>query len=595
MRSIGDRKGCKGWVSHSLAFVATMLVAGLQFFFSPAWAGYELPPGERITNLPHIPRSMPNKESYEIYDPVIGRNFDIKNFWMRADLRVRPEWRTNVCFGGGAPAAGVCNGFSTAGTPATNAGRTANDFYVQQWVRLGIGYDLSPDVNFYFELIDSATWGGNGNPNNAGNAGDPLQHNCGVSAGNTQANCRLGVRAAYVLVRNMFDIQGLSMKAGRQYVIFGNHSLFGHFDWANTGYSHDGIMFQYATKAFESHLGWFRNSETDLTQGTAVGSGAANIAGCNQGTPGAACTAAQRAGGTDAAADADMFIFYNQIKNIPGIVFEPYYVLYMNQLAETVNAAQGLGTAKHSGQIRHMIGQRTELRKGGWDAILETAWQFGRMADGLCNGATCFAGQVPDNNRNLTINAWALRSWLGYTWYDHKWKPRLAFNVDYASGDGNANCAGGAAGGGGTPSASTVMTCKTANTFENFFPTNHIHMAYADVQAWKNMFNPQVNFQARPTERDHVEIWYMNMNLASARDNWYRAGQGPYVFSRSDNTKTHVGDEIDFTWTRMFADGNVALQATYGHIWTGGYMTNNLSGVNVSDQSWGFVQLWMNF
>src|SRR5881296_2436157 len=43
MRSIGDRKGCKGWVSHSLAFVATMLVAGLQFLFSPAWAGYELP------------------------------------------------------------------------------------------------------------------------------------------------------------------------------------------------------------------------------------------------------------------------------------------------------------------------------------------------------------------------------------------------------------------------------------------------------------------------------------------------------------------------------------------------------------------------
>ena len=74
MRSIGDRKGCKGWVSHSLAFVATMLVAGLQFLFSPAWAGYELPPGERITNLPHIPRSMPNKESYESYDPVIGRS-----------------------------------------------------------------------------------------------------------------------------------------------------------------------------------------------------------------------------------------------------------------------------------------------------------------------------------------------------------------------------------------------------------------------------------------------------------------------------------------------------------------------------------------
>ena len=132
-------------------------------------------------------------------------------------------------------------------------------FSVQQWVRLGIGYDLSPDVNFYFEIIDSATWGGNGNPNNAGNGGDPLNNNCGVSVTNAQANCRLGVRAAYMLIRNLGDVQGLSMKAGRQYIIFGNHSLFGHFDWANTGYSHDGIMFNYsASKHFESWLGWFR-------------------------------------------------------------------------------------------------------------------------------------------------------------------------------------------------------------------------------------------------------------------------------------------------------------------------------------------------
>ena len=47
----------------------------------------------------------------------------------------------------------------------------------------------------------------------------------------------------------------------------------------------------------------------------------------------------------------------------------------------------------------------------------------------------------------------------------------------------------------------------------------------------------------------------------------------------------------------MFADGNVALQATYAHIFAGGYLTNNLNTgtSSPSDQSWGFVQLWMNF
>jgi hypothetical protein len=564
-----------GLISHSLTLAAAMLVAGLQLLVSPVFAGYELPPGERITNLPHIPRSMPQKEAYESYDPVIGRNFDLKNFWMRADLRVRPEFRNNVCFGGGAPVAGACNTIAGArvNAPANAASgqtKTANDFYVQQWVRLGLGYDLSPDVNFYMEIIDSATWGGNGNPNNAGNGGDPLNHACGSNSGvafgaTNTANCRLGVRAAYVLVRNLGGVQGLSMKAGRQYVIFGNHSLFGHFDWANTGYSHDGIMFQYATKAFESHLGWFRNSETDLPQGAAVGSGAGNIAGGPAG--------GGPANGTpDGNRDADLFIFYNQFKSIPGILFEPYYVLYLNNLHETANTAQGMGTPKKSNQIRHMIGQRTELRKGNVDFILETAWQFGKMADGLGG----------ENTRNVNINAWGLRTWLGYTVYSSKLKPRFAANLDWASGDGDANCA-------------TAATCASAGgTFENFFPTNHIHMAYADVQAWKNMFAPQLNFQMRPSARDHFEIWYMNMNLANARDNWYRAAQGPYIFTRNDNTKKHVGDEIDFSWTRMFADGKVAFQATYGHIFTGGYMTHNMPQ-GPSQQSWGFVQLWMNF
>ena len=58
-----------------------------------------------------------------------------------------------------------------------NAGTKANDAYVQQWVRLGLGYDLSPDVNFYMEIIDAAVWGGNGNQLNAGNGGDRLNHN----------------------------------------------------------------------------------------------------------------------------------------------------------------------------------------------------------------------------------------------------------------------------------------------------------------------------------------------------------------------------------------------------------------------------------
>jgi hypothetical protein len=441
------------------------MTAGLSLTGAPVQAAFELPEGEKITNLPAIPRAIPQKEAYELYDPKIGKNFDLKNFWMRADLRVRPEMRNGVCFGGVAPVGGACNSNAAVGAAAgvrtAGQGKAANDFFVQQWVRLGIGYDISPDVNFYMEIIDSATWGGNGVQTNAGNGGDPLNHNCAQNAGGN-GNCRLGVRAAYMLIRNFAGVQGLSVKAGRQYVIFGNHSLFGHFDWANTGYSHDGIMLQYSTKAWDSYFGWFRNSESDIIQAAPVGSLAGDVAGT---------------GNQDGGRDADMFIFYNQIKSVPGFLIEPFYVYYKNNYASADNAAQGLGTAKHSNQTRHMVGNRIEMRKGNFDAINELAWQFGQMGDTGTGGLA--AGCNASNNKCIHINAWATRNWIGYTHYQSSWKPRVAFNFDYASGDGRANC-NVAAGG----------QCKTANTFENFFPTNHIHMGYMDVQARKNMLSP---------------------------------------------------------------------------------------------------------
>src|SRR5919107_6151171 len=124
---MGSIQGRTGWFRHSIAFAAAAIVAGFQLFSSPGFAAYELPPGERITNLPAIPRNMPQKEAYENYDPVIGRNFDIKNFWIRGDMRVRPEWRNGVCFGGAVQAGGGCN----AAVGQTGSGAGANNSFVQ--------------------------------------------------------------------------------------------------------------------------------------------------------------------------------------------------------------------------------------------------------------------------------------------------------------------------------------------------------------------------------------------------------------------------------------------------------------------------------
>ena len=301
-------------------FLTAMTAAvGLFIFCGPAESAFELPEGEKITNPIVIGRGIPQKEAYEPFDPKIGRNFDLRNIWMRADLRVRPEYRNNVCFGGGIGAAGECN---AAGIAPNSLTGKANDQFVQQMTRLGIGYDLSSDVNFYLEFIDSRTWGGNGTPvgaGGAGNNGDPIIHTCGSTPSQGgRPVCSLGIRAGYMLIRNFAGIQGLGLKAGRQYIVFGDQSLFGHFDWANTGFSFDGVMVQHSHSIMDTHAGWFRTAETDLLQGAPLGSGNPNIGGTGQ--------------ARNAAGDADLFIFYNQIKTVPGFLIEPFYVYYKNNL-----------------------------------------------------------------------------------------------------------------------------------------------------------------------------------------------------------------------------------------------------------------------
>jgi len=562
-----------GWAGIATFFSAAAMAAGMSFVTAPAQAAFELPEGEKITNVPAIPRAIPQKEAYELYDPKIGKNFDLKNFWVRADLRVRPEMRTGVCFGGGGNAAatgGACNTFNNN----ANTGKAANDQYVQQMTRLGIGYDLSPDVNFYMELIQSSVWGANGTPGSTGGNIDALNHNGGSSCGaNNNGNCGvLGVRAAYMLIRNFAGIQGFSVKAGRQYVVFGNHSLFGHFDWANTGFSHDGIMLQYSTKAFESYFGWFRTSEGDIAQGSPTGNTGTNA--INGGTGG-------NPGQQGASSDGNMVIFYNQIKSLPGFLVEPYYILYSNGAPSGALAAQTLGTPKSQNQTRHSVGNRIEMRKGNFDAINELVYQWGAMG-GSPTGSNANSAAV-GNQKDIHINAFATRNWIGYTHYQSAWKPRLAFNFDYATGDGRANCT----------LAGSVTGCKTGNTFENLFPTNHIHMGYMDVQAWKNMMSPSINFQARPTKDDHIEIWGTSLNLANKADNWYRGSQGVYVFSKAGNTHSHIGDELDLAWTHMFMDGKLAFQTAWGYLWSGGYIQQNLN--TSTNQQWAYAQLWINF
>ncbi|HKO30809.1 MAG TPA: hypothetical protein VJU54_06700, partial [Nitrospiraceae bacterium] len=141
------------WTGLSACFGAAVVAIGMSSVTTPAQAAFELPAGEKITHAAVVARAIPDKEAYELYDPKIGKNFDISKFWIRADLRVRYEFRNNTCFGSAmvtsaaAPVGNAaCNTPNSGTTPNGQAGK-ANESFALQKTRLGFGYDISPDVN----------------------------------------------------------------------------------------------------------------------------------------------------------------------------------------------------------------------------------------------------------------------------------------------------------------------------------------------------------------------------------------------------------------------------------------------------------------
>ena len=187
--------------------------------------------------VPAVPRAIPDLIPYHRFDPPTSATlFDISKLTISGDLRVRPEFRTNWKFG---------RPYYLDGAVID---QKSNSFFVQQWVRLGFNYSISPDVTFFFQPQYSKNWGVN---------------NVGTDANGTGGT--LFARQAFMLVRN-FLVPNLTVKAGRQLVVWGNHRMMGHFDWNNVGWSHDGLTAELKLDNTATlQVGWLRAAESNCS------------------------------------------------------------------------------------------------------------------------------------------------------------------------------------------------------------------------------------------------------------------------------------------------------------------------------------------
>ena len=485
--------------------LAAVLLAGVTA--APVMAEKTTPATGKNSAVPAVPRAIPDLLPYHKFDPPKSKLFDMSKLTISGDLRVRPEFRNNNNFG--APGA-------------------SNSFFVQQWTRLGLNYSISPDVTFFFQPQYSKNWGSLGGPADA------------VSSGGT-----IFARQTFMLVRN-FLVPNLTIKAGRQLVVWGNHRMFGHFDWNNVGWAHDGLTANYKlSKTTTLQVGWLRTNETNCSSAISGG-----------------CVG----GSSSNAMDDGNVVYVRAPMKVAGVVLEPTYIWHDG------GTAGAMGAPRPGNQDRHTLGGRAVKKFAAGsarvDLTVEGYYQFGEIGAGGVDSTTA---------KTMDIEAYAFHIDGGVT-LPVPMQPRLSAEFNTASG----NKAGD----------------NKWRSFDQLYPTNHIHFGYMDRMSWKNMNHLAFGLQLRPNKDSHFEVTGHLLSKQESADNWYWAAQtanAPIQMAANHGGSTDLGEEIDVVYTHFFTPGNHVAWQIGGGVFIPGQAIDNAVGGNASEQTWGYTQLWVNF
>ncbi|MEW6325885.1 MAG: alginate export family protein, partial [Nitrospirota bacterium] len=328
----------------------------------------------------------------------------------------------------------------------------------------------------------------------------------------------LDLHQGHLTVKNLFDV--LTLTLGRQELVFGDQRLVGNLGWTNVGRSFDGLRLTYVFVPVRVDL-W---AAIPKQYGANVG--------------------ADPAFSPSNRESQQFYGLYGAIM-VDSLVIEPY-VLY---LLDTGDATEldSLGalvspiTAPAArGQERATLGLRLHGKAAGEsiDYTVEGAYQTGRMD---ARGAT------PQSD----IAAYAVAVKAGYT-APVAVKPRIGVEYDLASGDEN--------------SADGRFT-----TFENLFPTNHMHYGYMDYVGWRNMQAVRLSLGMKPTATSGVSLDYHRFWLAETADHWYAASGRIFRATPAGNAERELGGEINLVAYFMIKE-KLRLETGYGHFFPGDYV-----------------------
>lgn len=346
------------------------------------------------------------------------------------------------------------------------------------------------------------------------------------------------LQQAYLRVGNPGSFP-VTLKVGRQELIYGDERLIGGFDWSNLGRVFDAAKLRYETGDL-----W-----VDAFTGRVV---------------------VPRDQTFNTVNDYDWFsgLYASTRTWIPHQETQ-LFVLARNASASSPTAFAPVPPALAplpGARDIYTVGLRVKSLPGqlkGWDYEGELAGQCGRYVE---------------SGKSLDQEAFAAHVAGGYTFADVTGTPRLGVEYNFSSGDGDAGDG-------------------RHGTFDNLFPTNHKFYGFMDFFSWQNLHNARLSTSIKPAKGLTITADWHTFWLADTHDYFYQANGAARTtggYGRAPGKDSYVGSELEFVAT--YAPMNwLNLQAAYGHFFTGDYVSQSLAASGSTDADWVYVQAALNF
>ena len=346
---------------------------------------------------------------------------------------------------------------------------------------------------------------------------------------------------AYIKLGNPGEFP-ISVKVGRQELIYGDERLVGAFDWNNIG-----RVFDAAKLRFENEDLW-----VDAFVSRVIIPDDNNFNVSN---------------------DYDTFSgIYASSKTLVPCQETQLYFLARNVGDQSPNAiGENLPSFMRGASPRdiYTVGARVKSLPGtlaGWDYEAEMAGQFGDF-------------QVSPTSPDLKQRAYAAHAAGGYTWTEAFGTPRVGLEYNFSSGDSNSKDG-------------------THGTFDNLFPTNHKFYGFMDFFSWQNMHDLRLATSIKPVKNLTLTGDFHAMWLADTHDYFYQVNGAPRTtggYGIHPGAGNFVGTELDIVATYSLTS-YASAQTGYGHFFVGEYVKNTLNPVGgATDANWVYVQLLLNF